>query len=236
MIHYLKMKNIISYLLFLACLAACDSGDIYPTTTTTDGVDVSASFTLSGLDAFPQTYKLSLAAFGTDDDFPLVSSNIPKPSNGNVVTTALENLPAETQTVKLCISTTGRTPICILYSQDVSSARNNKMNISENINLASFKRVQEEIFSRLCVSCHGSGQGAGKLLLTPSASYGQLVNTTANFDPTKKRVTANNIDESFIIPVLTDGSIALRQPHTTLADPDDITLLKTWINSGALKN
>ena len=77
----------------------------------------------------------------------------------------------------------------------------------ENLNLASFDRIQKQVFETSCIACHGgSTHISGNLNLTEDKAYAALVNVEAPLSPEKKKyVSPGNAEESYLIDILEGG-------------------------------
>lgn len=218
-------------------LSSCDSGDIYEKEVVEEGegFNVTGSFTLSGTEVFPEKYLLLFGAFGEEKAEPLASTGLVKPAEeGSPVTISLSNVPRKATTLRLCLTTLGKQPIYSFFTLEIDGERTSDIEIPETgVNLMTYARIQEQIFQNAnCISCHGTVSGAAGLRLGSGYSYTYLVGQQATNSP-KRRVEPGNVDESFLIDVLTVPNL-LSLPHTSfLAKEEDLSLLKKWIESGA---
>lgn len=96
----------------------------------------------------------------------------------------------------------------------------------------------QEIFSRRgCASanCHGTS-ALGSLTLTSGSSYTSLVNIDATGDPSKKRVTPNDAQNSYLV-MKVEGRAGDRMPlGLGTLDNIDIANIRNWIDTGAPNN
>ncbi len=228
-------------LLFLLLFSfySCDSGDIYPEEKKKEeiNINVDATFKFANLDAFPQNYTIVLGSFIGTSPYPLSSQTITKPSGDGTIHISLSKLPKGTTYLALALmEKANNKKRHIFYNYPVSGISENIV-INETINLASFARVQEQVFTAQCIQCHGAGGMAAGLNLTEGHAYGMLVERPAREDNSpKNRVTKYSLQNSFLLDVLTEVVPTVTTNHTTLStlDPvDDINLLKVWIQSGA---
>ncbi|QZT35937.1 hypothetical protein K5X82_11600 [Halosquirtibacter xylanolyticus] len=107
-------------------------------------------------------------------------------------------------------------------------------NIDISANLASFHRLKYGLFKQ-CIMCHTANLASenGHLSLDPNDAYSNLVQVDAH--KTKmKRVTPNDLSNSFLLKVLTKN-IAWDHQYEVL-EPQQIKMIETWINEGALDN
>ncbi len=225
---------------FLLCLASCDSGDIYPENSeTVDGISVDATFRFLHMEAYPKSYDILFGTFNDESDFPIVSKNITKPDDGQMVIISISNIPEGSTSIRLSLSKSGRKTFYTLYEMKLNSKPTEDIVIPEQtINLLQYGRIQEQVFSQ-CIACHGGSDRVGaNLYLTPDKSYSNLVNIQS-VKSNKNRVEPSNVSGSFLVDVLIDEQPNLSYQHymsiSSLKD-DDITLLKEWIRNDALDN
>ena len=215
------------------CLS-CDSGDIYPQT---GGGEKNANralrgeFVFSETNRLPPNYRLVLAAFEDNSHTPLVWTAVLDPEDGKPVALSLANIPPQAATVRLCLLTIGRRAIYDFYLCDISTADADVQIPPQALSLKMNYHKIQDLFNRSCAACHGERPAAG-LPLEEGQSHAALVNQPAARSP-KLRVEPHSLPGSFLIEALTDLSANLRQPHTTILYPDDVHLLKAWIEAGA---
>jgi hypothetical protein len=227
--------KILTGLAVLTFLFSCDSGDIYPKEYENDkGITASATFVFDNLDAFPNDYPLIFGAFNDKQSTPLASVRMVKPSSQEPVKVSIDNLPANATSVMLCLTNLGRTPVFVLFEADITVADDSIVIPQSTVDFVSYDRIQSLVFEQYtCVACHQGATGDGNLLLTPSASYNSLVNTASSKNPAKNRVTPSDIDNSFLLDVLSNDDLGLSQPHTVFVTRnDDIVLIREWIKNG----
>jgi hypothetical protein len=225
------------FFLLIACffLFACDSGDIYPENSVerNDNISVAADFTLTGL-ADTRNYELYFAAFEGENRAPLVWTKIIPESEANAIHVSLDNVPAQADNVQLCLLSIGRRAIYSFFSYDISNTQNNIEIPLTDISLKmEYDKIQDLFERNTCTACHGSENGAAGLLLGAGKSYENLVDHPS-INSAKRRVEPFNIENSFLIEVLTSDKLSLRHPHSTIMyNQDDLNLLKAWIERGA---
>lgn len=223
-----------SIIAMLLSSTACDSGDIRPKEVTDEqGCTLEAHFRLTNTEAFPIDYNFVFGVFAAESNTPLVSVNILRPNDGQVVTVRLENMPEEAATAKLCLLNSGRQSIYSFFEQTVDISSGNDILIPETIiDILPYDRIQKLIFQQYnCVSCHQGTSGAAELLLTEGVSYHQLANVPSTRSD-KARVTPGNPEESFLLDVLTQTN-SVKYPHTGLVTrSEDLTMLRIWIEKG----
>ena len=230
--------HLFKYMSFTALLLliACDDGDLHPREAVdTDGRKVSMQVNFTGLNAWPSAYQLVLAAFGTDTENPLMSKQIAVPKSENeTVTLDLNGIPEETRTIGISILTAGRKLIYNYYTYAVDDTRNDIQLPVRQIYVASFDRIQHQVFDNYCAACHGMGdRAAAGLYLTEGKSHAALVDAESTLSETgKKRVEAGMPSQSYLLDILTRDIVNYN--HTDVLPQEElVTLIKTWISDGA---
>ena len=216
----------------LCGLAACDSGDIYPAPKHIEEVQVSvnAAFCFQNPDAFPENYRIVWGAFVGESPFPLAFEEAAKPAGNTWRAAPLQALPKYATHMALALATRTDNRVKFVFGQYPLAA---EMNIADTIDLASFGRVQAQVFTPQCIQCHGAGERiAANLDLTEGKAYADLVGKPSQADNSPKpRVTKNNLESSFLFDVLTTAPPSVTTNHTTLSTltPDDTALIRAWI-------
>ena len=105
------------------------------------------------------------------------------------------------------------------------------------LDLASFKRVQAQVFDLNCLSCHGGGSGlAGQLDLRDDVAYKSLVNVKAPLsEEGKNYVTPGDINDSFLLDILEDNPVH-KDMFNSSGKQEVLALIQGWILGGALDN
>ncbi len=234
----MKYLNFIFLSTFLFFIFSCDSGDIYPEENQNfTNVELNASFTFSGLNAFPESnYQIILGFFDDDATKPITSKVIQKPKNeSSIAEINMTKIPTNAKYIRLVLSNskTGTT-IYSFFEEAITEKPSENITIpTQSINLLQYNRIQHEVFSQ-CIQCHGGGErAAAGLYLTEGNSYANLYEIQA-VRSTKLRVKPYDANSSFIMDILKERE--LTGPHasifTTLSS-DDINLVEEWIKSGA---
>ena len=105
----------------------------------------------------------------------------------------------------------------------------------------SFARDIQPIFNDKCVSCHNLNTFAGGLNLSEGVAYKSLVNAKSD-QSTRYYVSPGSPDNSYLVNKLLGtqsnvGGLGARMPLGGPVLPDSqITLIRQWINQGALNN
>lgn len=226
------------YIFFAVFLlfSSCDDGDLQPEVSGgTEGLKATMQVTFSELKAWPSAYNLVLAAYGTDTENPLMSKQIPQPkSEDEIVDITLNGLSENTQIIGISILTKGRKLIYNYYTYNISNSEEDVILPVKTINIASFDRIQHQVFDNYCTACHGAGdRAAAGLYLTNGKSHSALVNVQASLSPTGKMLVKPGMpSQSFLIDILTEDIVNYN--HADVLPQDELlTLIKTWITNGA---
>jgi hypothetical protein len=241
MIKNILNKTQIGFVIFvLISIISCDSGDIYPKEKTGNrtGIDVTANFQFMNPIAFPESYKIIFGSFNENSIYPISSKLIAKPSSNDILSVTLSNIPENASYLALyLVQEHGNSQIHPFYIYPIEKSLDADVELPlQEINLATFERLQKQVFTQ-CVQCHGgSGFAAAGLYLTGDKSYSGLVNSVALHNPEKKLVSPNNTLNSFLIDILKGE--ALENQHSSLSSlkNDDIVLTEQWIKTGADNN
>lgn len=223
-------------IVLLLQITACDSGDIYPEEDDeTNDVTVTGSFHFLNSGAFPLTYTIILGAFTSESDEEPSSYAIISNPEDDTTSVQLSGIADDTGYIKLCLyNSSGNNIVYDFYSYTIDETPSAGIALPhKEIDLAVYGRLQEQLFAQ-CILCHGgSNSAAAELDLTEGNSYSNLVNHQAvNSD--KYRVSPYDLDNSFLYEVLTEET-TLTYTHSDIStlEDDDISLLETWIGSGA---
>ncbi len=163
-----------------------------------------------------------------------MSKQIPAPkSEDETVSLDLNGLHEDAKTIGISILTKGRKLIYNFYTYDISNGTDDVTLPVSKIDIASYDRIQHQVFDNYCAACHGAGdKAAAGLYLTEGKSFTNLVNEKSTLSTSKKRVEPGMPSYSFLIDILT-GDI-VNYNHTDVLPQDElVTLIKTWIRDGA---
>ncbi len=235
----ISLKN--GVLLFLAALllAACDEGKIYPEETPVDlGRTATVNVRFKGLGAWPKKNYLSLVALGGNSDTPTLNKRFSKPVNADkTITVTLNNLKDDTRKICIAIVSNGLDIIYTYYKYEVDKSGDNIVIDVDALELASYDRIQEQVFDANCIACHGgSTQVAGKLNLTRDKSYAALVDVEAPLSPDKKKyVDPGNPNNSYLPEILEENAYHKDMFNST-GKQEVLALIKTWIQEDAPDN
>lgn len=232
------IRNSIFSLLLTSCLLSCDDGKIYPKETEeVSGGKATINVRFTGQDAWPSEYMLLFAAFGDDEEMPVVSKIISRPSSEDEeVSVTLNGLDERTKRITVTVANKGRQPLYHFYSYPLENTTEETILPVETINLATYDRIQHQVYNNYCIACHGAGDhAAADLYLTENKSYEATVNVPAPLSSTGKMLVKPGLSsQSFLVDILTNDTVNYN--HTDVLPEDElITLIKTWINDGAQK-
>jgi len=102
---------------------------------------------------------------------------------------------------------------------------------------ASWRSIQDKIFTPICTACHIGDDAPRKLRLDEANSYALLVNQRSKEDGDFQRVDPGNANASYLIKVL-EGTTD-RTPRMPFGGPylpqETIDKIRQWIDDGALQ-
>ncbi len=235
----MKKRFILALLPLIGLLPGCDEGTVYPEETPSHSMFANLSITIKGKEAWPQKDLIVLAAFGDDPSTPVSTTVIPEPTaSGNTASVKL-GLSGEEKTIAVSLVTKGTTRQVLynFYTYQVDELKEDiNLEVTE-IDLASFGRIQKQIFDANCVACHGgSTSAAAGLYLTEGKSYNATVDITSSLSKEgKKIVCPGKPDESFVMDILQGDIVRYNHSDIFASTAEYITLMKTWIEEGAKK-
>jgi len=224
------------FILLALLVWGCDEGKIYPDETEdVTGGKGTMQISFKSLVAWPQEYMLIFAAFGEDEDMPVVSKIISRPdTESQEVTVTLNGLDERTKSLSVTVANKGRQSLYILYSYPVEDPTIEMTLPVKELDLAVYDRIQKQVFDSYCIRCHGAGTtAAAGLDLTSQYSHAALVNVQAKLsEKDLMLVEPDNSEKSFLREILEEDIINYN--HTdVLPEAELIQLIETWINNGA---
>ncbi len=232
-----RLSIIISCVLSLALLVACDDGDIYDKSIVHDGNGRTAKLTghFSGLSNWPTSHYLALAGFAKDNDFAVISKIVPSTSDD--VDLVLSNIPDSVERVELCVLSRLRKRIYTLVSKSGDEiVTSDTILLKGSGDVSMFNIIQEQVFNTTCVNCHGGSNFAGAgLYLTPGLSYSAMVGKPSVKLSGINIVEPGDASGSALHKVLrTDSTKTWRYDHTSeIVSHDVLNLIDSWISNGA---
>ena len=220
--------------LFITCTclslcSACDEGKIYPDDTIDSGRTATVTLHFTHLDAWPQKNSMSLISI-------LVKRILEPSSEAEAVTVTLNNLTENTHSIAVAVVTSGMSLVHAYQSFPINASEESLTLPETTIEVASFSRIQTQVFNAKCVMCHGgSTTTAGDLDLTAAKAYNSLINVKApHSDEGKNYVTPGDLNNSYLLDVLEhDNHIDIFNG----AEQREVrALIRTWIKAGAENN
>lgn len=102
---------------------------------------------------------------------------------------------------------------------------------------ASFGSIQSHVFTPVCTGCHSGGGAPQGLRLDATNSYAMLVGMASAEVPSLKRVAPGDAANSYLIHKLEGhAAVGARMPFGgPYLDAAAITLIRQWIDNGAMK-
>lgn len=201
-------------------------------TTPAEENTVSATFTFSAADSWPESYQIILGAFGDDSTQTSTFTVLNKSSEDETVAIKLERVSASVKNIKLCMASNGKV-VYTFYNHPYQTSM--PVVPLQHINLLSYPRIQAQVFNAHCITCHGgaSGNPAAGMYLTAGKSYDELVNHQAK-ESAKVRVMPFYPANSFLTDVLRMRGISFEHSASRSISEENIELIELWIQKGAL--
>ncbi|WP_455523512.1 hypothetical protein [Porphyromonas endodontalis] len=219
-------------------LSSCDEGKIYPEEKPIDqGRTASIALHFQNTPAWPLKHTLSIVCLGEDPAKALVNKRLLKASSEEeTIYGNLYNIPSETKTIAIAVMSTGGKVVYPFVSFPVEAGDQPLTFPETTIDLASFQRIQEQVFNQKCIACHGgSTNAAGDLFLNADRSYAGLVGVKAPHSADGHNyVTPGDPDVSYLVEIFSkknhEDIFAGRERSEVL------NLIRTWIKEGAGNN
>lgn len=228
------MKKIICLLVVLL-LFSCDEGTIYPEETTDTGRTATLTLSFEGLGAWPKKNYLSVAGFKEGEDRPALAKRLNNPnSEQKEISLTLNGLEKGISQLCIAVISNGQNVVYTYYTYPIDDTMEHITVPPVHIDLATFDRVQQQVFNLNCTACHGASTHlAGNLNLTEGNAYKALVNVEAPLTDNKKvYVAPGKPEDSFLLDILQENPY-----HTDLFNStgkqEVLALIKTWISDGA---
>lgn len=233
-----KIIPLLIFALAFAMLAACDDGPVDETVTyNQEGRNVRLTVTATGLDTWPQSLYVALAAFNDESDYAITSRRITE--TDGTFSVSLTGISDEATRVELCVLNTLRqrvTTFATIEGKALQSGRDTIPFNAGTLNLSMFSAVQTNVFNTTCIGCHGGNGGAAAgLFLTEGKSYSALVGKASKKVSGGTLTIPGDASQSVLYQVLTtDLSKGWHYDHTAeVIDTRRQFLIREWINSGA---
>ncbi|MCD8318506.1 MAG: hypothetical protein LUC45_06585 [Paraprevotella sp.] len=239
----MKQSKILCVLLVSALgLTACDDGPIKRTTVVSTHSGYTAKLTghITGVHSCPEYYQVVLAGFG-DNEYAATQVLV-TPDSDNNVSVDLTDIGSEVKTIELCVTNTLRKRIVSYQTIDATAVEGDTiyMDVGQ-IDVGMYTAIQENVFNKTCVQCHGgagaSGTASAGLYLVEGKSYDNLVNHPSTQVEGGIRVIPGDADSSIIHKVINPGNVlGLGFSHENLISSSaTLKMIDEWINAGAKK-
>ncbi|MDE6534735.1 MAG: hypothetical protein K2K82_01850 [Muribaculaceae bacterium] len=221
------------WILPLLVLCSCDEGRIWPdeySDSSTGGLTASVEITDSeGANRWFGGYSLAVAGFMAGSEYALISKNI-EPDSRGAASVELTGIPAEVETVELCVIDRLRRRVATFASVDMSSPRVTL--VSEGGDFSPENAIQTEVFNTTCINCHGGAAfSAAGLNLTSGHSFGELIGVSSINNPEMKRVLPGQPEQSLLYRILAgEDSKEWNYDHSVeITASERLDLIKNWI-------
>lgn len=226
-------RTICLLLISMVCFTGCDDGRIYPDELgEAEGGKATMQVVFKGQEAWPSAYMLVFAAFGADEEMPVVSKIISQPNKEEAeVAVTLNGLSEEIKKVSIAVVNKGRELVYAYYTYPLDDPSKEVILPINEINLASYARIQSQVFDSYCIRCHGAGnQAAANLNLTKEYSQKSLIGVPAALsDKGELLIAPQQADKSFLIKVLKEDVIQYNHMDV-LPEAELVTLIETWVD------
>ena len=171
--------------------------------------------------------NMSLISLGEDGVTPILVKRILEPSSeAEAVTVTLNNLNGNTRSIAVAVITSGMSLVHAYQSFPVNASDESLTLPETTIEVASFSRIQTQVFNAKCVMCHGG---------STTKAYQSLINVKAPHSAKGKNyVTPGDLNNSYLLDVLEhDNHIDIFNG----AEQREVrALIRTWIKAGAENN
>lgn len=237
----MTIKYLSLLMIAVLLLASCDEGRIGKEeyVAGVEGNTVEVIGTLSGIGNWASGYHVVIAGFNGTSDYPIVSKSLPVSGNdGDELTVTMGGITSEVNTIELCVINRLRQRVVtfasIQYSEDTDETIT--MDVG-TMDVGMYSGIQQGIFNRTCVTCHGASAGspAANLDLREGESYSYLVDVPSTVVEDCMRVASGSAEESILYQILTtDVSASWGIDHSQLVSTTvGKSLIEDWINNGA---
>lgn len=192
-----------------------------------------------------------LRGSGGDGDFSNGNEIVITPTGINLspatlLTINLSNIQPGDDTYQLVLKGSGAAPILDLNSNALDGNKDGVAGDDYAISFvvqspnnaplqATWRSIQDNIFTPSCVVCHSGGSAPEGLQLDEANSYTMLINIASEQEPSILRVAPNNANNSYLIQKL-EGTAASgsQMPRGGPAlSQETIDVVREWINNGA---
>lgn len=227
--------------LTMGILVGCDDGAVDETVSfSQEGRTVKLTASVTGLETWPTSLYVALAAFDQESNYAITSRRIT--SGDGSLSLVLTGISDEATSVELCVLNNLRQRVATFAKIEGQQLQTETDTIPFNagdISLSMLSAIQTAVFNTTCIGCHGeNGSAAAGLFLTEGRSHESLVGKTSRRVAEKMLVQPYNGEESVLYEVLTtDLSKGWHYDHTgEILDQNRRQLILEWINNGAQDN
>lgn len=229
--------------IFALATTACDDGRIGEADVETyeEGYSVRLVGTFSGTDRWTDGYSVVLAGFRDGSEYAVISKALPLYEAE--VEMDLNGIGDEVDELKLCAVNRLRESVydfCTWRTEGLDlQADTVRLLVDAPLDLGMYACLQQGVFDRTCVACHGAGERpAAGLSLLEGVSRRQLLEQPSTVVPGGIRVVPGDADGSVLYQmVATELSRGMGIDHSDMlaADGTELKLLKDWMDHGTDK-
>lgn len=217
-------------LLLLVALVGCNKAE-----------DNEVFYSVSGSASFvdpeywPSVHAVKVGLFQGNNMFPVYSTEIEKPVDGDSVEFKIDEIVAGTYDIRLFIAENNKNKADLALF-NASLVDDNVLLENQTVQLNTYSRIQAQVFNS-CLQCHGAADAgvAADLFLLPDSSYNQIVDVHS-VQSEKLRVKPASPNESFLMQVLKKEDLSFDHPASITATDGDIEFVEQWILKGALND
>ena len=206
---------LLSFILCILMFTACDSGDILDENhaISSSGKTIKLTAYIKGVGIWESSgYNVALAGFSDNSKYAVIQRAIPSATLEKEETVMiLSNVSSNINHVELAITNSLRKRIITLASLNMVDYENYGpvdtiyMNLGA-IDVDLFGCMQNGIFNKACISCHGgNGRSAGNLNLVAGNAYSNLVDVASTQKEGYIRVTSGEPENSLLRMILNNG-------------------------------
>lgn len=233
--HYI----LISLLLALTTLAACDDGRIYTNADVdTAGRSVKLNAKVTGLDDWSDGYFVAIAGFEEGTDYAAITKQVKADADGHV-SMVMNNIPDKVNSVQLCVLDRLRRHVITFEEADIEGIRDTIRMDLGTVDASMFGAIQKGFLNTTCVNCHGaSNHSAAGLDLTEGKAFADMVGVDSKKVAGHKIVNPGDAQSSVFHMVLNQESVdGVSMKHFDLVSETQtkyiLPLIDSWINHGA---
>ncbi len=241
------MYKTISRLIFALAvftMAACDDGAVDETIDYQQaGRNVNLRAQLTGLDTWPSSHYVALAAFNDESEYALSARRITSVGEDGTLDMTLSGISDEATRVEVCVLNTLRQRVATFATLDEDAMKSTAETIpfeAGTLNVSMLSAVQTSIFNTTCIGCHSdnsrSGVPSAGLWLTEGKSHDALVGQPSKKVEGSNLVEPGDPEASVLYNLLTVegyGTGWYYKHANEVVDSRRLTLVREWILAGA---